>query len=69
MSTPNLKEIHDFLVSLAFKAGDIITNALPDNSGTGSKKNSMVGPDEPRTVGEITQDSRIDLLTRTTVPI
>ncbi|KAJ5454238.1 Inositol monophosphatase 2 [Penicillium daleae] len=40
MSTPNLKEIHDFLVSLAFKAGDIITNALPDNSGTGSKKNS-----------------------------
>ncbi|CEJ61383.1 Putative Inositol monophosphatase [Penicillium brasilianum] len=40
MSTPNLKEIHDFLVSLAFKAGDIITNALPDNSGTDSKKNS-----------------------------
>ncbi|KAJ5377901.1 uncharacterized protein N7496_005310 [Penicillium cataractarum] len=40
MSTPNLKEIHDFLVSLAYKAGDIINNALPDNSGTGSKKNS-----------------------------
>ncbi len=40
MSTPDLKEIHDFLVSLAHKAGDIINNALPDNSGTGSKKNS-----------------------------
>ncbi|KAJ5886308.1 uncharacterized protein N7473_008982 [Penicillium subrubescens] len=42
MATPDLKEIHDFLVSLAFKAGDIITNAILDNnnSETGSKKNS-----------------------------
>ncbi|KAF3401862.1 Inositol monophosphatase 2 [Penicillium rolfsii] len=42
MTTPNLKEIHDFLVSLAYKAGDIITNAILDNlnSDTGSKKNS-----------------------------
>ncbi|EPS26520.1 hypothetical protein PDE_01457 [Penicillium oxalicum 114-2] len=40
MSSPNLQEIHDFLISLAFKAGDIINNALPDTSGPGSKKNS-----------------------------
>jgi len=39
-NTPNLPDIHDFLVSLAFQAGEIITNALPDTSGTGSKKNS-----------------------------
>jgi hypothetical protein len=38
--TPILPDIHDFLVSLAFQAGEIITNALPDTSGTGSKKNS-----------------------------
>jgi myo-inositol-1(or 4)-monophosphatase len=48
MTTPDLKEIHDFLVSLAFKAGDIITNAILDNnnSETGSKKNSTLEPDE-----------------------
>ncbi|KAJ5692050.1 hypothetical protein N7462_001473 [Penicillium macrosclerotiorum] len=40
MDAAQLKEIHDFLVTLAFKAGDIINNALPDTSGTGSKKNS-----------------------------
>lgn len=40
MATPDLEEIHDFLVSLAFQAGDIITNALPGTGGTGSKKNS-----------------------------
>ncbi|KAJ5633038.1 hypothetical protein N7490_009377 [Penicillium lividum] len=40
MTAPNLNEIHDFLVSLAHQAGDIITNALPETSGTGSKKNS-----------------------------
>ncbi|CAL5866645.1 uncharacterized protein PFLUO_LOCUS854 [Penicillium psychrofluorescens] len=38
--TPSLPDIHDFLVSLAFQAGDIISNALPDTSGTGLKKNS-----------------------------
>lgn len=37
----NLQEIHDFLVSLAFRAGEIITNALPDSNGIGSKKNSV----------------------------
>jgi myo-inositol-1(or 4)-monophosphatase len=40
MENPNLNEIHDFLVALAFKAGDIINNALPETSGTGSKMNS-----------------------------
>lgn len=56
MATPNLKEIHDFLVSLAFKAGDIITNALPDNSGTGSKKNSMLDTDERTAMEMSTQN-------------
>ena len=40
MDESKLKDIHDFLISLAYKAGEIITNALPDTSGTGSKKNS-----------------------------
>ncbi|KAJ6035243.1 uncharacterized protein N7446_009999 [Penicillium canescens] len=40
METPNLSEIHDYLIELAFKAGDIINNALPETSGTGAKKNS-----------------------------
>lgn len=39
-----LNEIHDFLISLAFQAGDIITNALPDTGDTGSKKNSTSLP-------------------------
>lgn len=42
MAAPNLEKIHDFLVSLAFQAGDIITNALPGTGGTGSKKNSTL---------------------------
>ncbi|KAJ5930768.1 hypothetical protein N7466_006261 [Penicillium verhagenii] len=40
MASPNLNEIHDFLVTLAHQAGEIITNALPDTGGAGSKKNS-----------------------------
>ncbi|KAJ5469426.1 Inositol monophosphatase 2 [Penicillium diatomitis] len=40
MSNPDLQDIHDFLVSLAYKAGEIINNALPDTSGPGSKKNT-----------------------------
>ncbi|KAJ5736627.1 Inositol monophosphatase [Penicillium malachiteum] len=36
----DLKDIHDSLVSLAYKAGDIINNALPETNDTGSKKNS-----------------------------
>ncbi|KAL2005029.1 hypothetical protein VTN00DRAFT_2879 [Thermoascus crustaceus] len=38
--TPNLQEIHDFLIDLAFKAGETITSALPLINGVGSKKNS-----------------------------
>ncbi|KAJ5151779.1 hypothetical protein N7492_010074 [Penicillium capsulatum] len=40
MAAPDLQEIHDFLISLAFRAGEIINNALPDTGGAGSKKNS-----------------------------
>ncbi|KAJ9411971.1 hypothetical protein DTO045G8_121 [Paecilomyces variotii] len=39
-STPDLQEIHDFLVDLAFKAGKTINSALPTVSSTDSKKNS-----------------------------
>ncbi|KAJ5767887.1 hypothetical protein N7533_000470 [Penicillium manginii] len=39
MATPNLNEIHDTLIDLAFKAGEIINNALPD-TGPDSKKNT-----------------------------
>lgn len=37
---PNLQEIHDSLIEIAFRAGSIITSALPATSGTDSKKNS-----------------------------
>jgi myo-inositol-1(or 4)-monophosphatase len=37
----NLQEVHDFLIDLAFKAGEIITNALPEINSSDSKKNSM----------------------------
>ncbi|GAD95802.1 hypothetical protein PVAR5_4448 [Paecilomyces variotii No. 5] len=39
-STPDLQEIHDFLVDVAFKAGETINGALPTVSSTDSKKNS-----------------------------
>ncbi|EFE44040.1 inositol monophosphatase QutG, putative [Trichophyton verrucosum HKI 0517] len=38
--TPDLAEIHDFLVDLASKAGEMITSAHPLINGAGSKKNS-----------------------------
>lgn len=38
--TPDLAEIHDFLVDLASKAGEMITSAHPLINGVGSKKNS-----------------------------
>lgn len=41
MSEPNLQEVHDFLVTIAHKAGDMIRNATPTTSDTlGTKKNS-----------------------------
>jgi myo-inositol-1(or 4)-monophosphatase len=38
--TIDLNDIHDFLIELASKAGETITNALPNTGSTGSKKNS-----------------------------
>lgn len=40
-NVPNLREIHDFLITLAYRAGDIIASALPVISGTDSKMNSQ----------------------------
>ncbi|KAG8627505.1 hypothetical protein KVT40_004988 [Elsinoe batatas] len=40
MSDVNLQEVHDFLVSVAKKAGEMITSARPNTSISGSKKNS-----------------------------
>ncbi|OAX82960.1 hypothetical protein ACJ72_02693 [Emergomyces africanus] len=37
---PDLQEIHDFLIDLATRAGDIITGAKPMVTGVDSKKNS-----------------------------
>ncbi|KAF3286134.1 hypothetical protein TWF970_009684 [Orbilia oligospora] len=39
-SSINLQEIHDFLVSIAHAAGQMITTARPSNSRTGSKTNA-----------------------------
>lgn len=41
MSSPNLQEVHDFLIGIAHKAGDMITSAKPTTSqDLGTKKNS-----------------------------
>src|SRR2546427_115046 len=40
MGDYNLKEIHEFMISLANQAGEMITSAHPTTSGFGSKKNS-----------------------------
>ncbi|KAI9847436.1 MAG: hypothetical protein M1838_000879 [Thelocarpon superellum] len=40
VSTPDLQEIHDFLISIAQKAGEMITAANPTTASSGSKKNS-----------------------------
>lgn len=37
MAEPNLQEIHDFLIELAKKAGDMVTSANPSTIDT--KKN------------------------------
>ncbi|KAI9836043.1 MAG: hypothetical protein M1819_001654 [Sarea resinae] len=41
MAQPNLQEIHDTLVAVAKKAGEMITGAQPWHSETGEKKNSV----------------------------
>jgi myo-inositol-1(or 4)-monophosphatase len=38
--TPDLQEIHDFLIDIAAEAGKLITSSLPRIDSTGSKKNS-----------------------------
>ncbi|KAH9832143.1 Inositol monophosphatase [Teratosphaeria destructans] len=40
MSTVNLQEVHDFLVQIAYRAGDMIASATPAPAGSGIKKNS-----------------------------
>lgn len=40
MADPNLQEIHDFLIDLARKAGEMITSANPSRVDT--KKNCML---------------------------
>lgn len=41
MSAPNLQEVHDFLVAIAYKAGDMISSANPTTTeDLGTKKNS-----------------------------
>lgn len=39
---PDLDDIHETLIEIAYKAGDIITGALPAMNDTGSKKNSQL---------------------------
>ncbi|CAK4030477.1 Inositol monophosphatase 2 [Lecanosticta acicola] len=40
MSAVNLQEVHDFLVEIAYQAGEMITTAKPAVSAHGTKKNS-----------------------------
>lgn len=40
MSEVNLQEVHDFLVEIAHKAGQMIISAKPTAAGSGTKKNS-----------------------------
>lgn len=42
--TPDLQEIHDVLIELSAKAGEMIMNAHPLVHGVGSKKNSKTFP-------------------------
>lgn len=39
-SALDLDDIHETLIEIAYKAGDIITGALPATNGAGSKQNS-----------------------------
>lgn len=40
MAEVDLNDVHDFLVAIAKKAGDMITAAKPSTAVSGSKKNS-----------------------------
>lgn len=39
MADLDLQEIHDFLISVAKKAGEMITSARPSTTTSGEKKN------------------------------
>ncbi|KAI4923019.1 hypothetical protein J4E90_001455 [Alternaria incomplexa] len=41
MANVNLKEVHDFMITIAKQAGSRITSATPTTQGSGSKKNSV----------------------------
>ncbi|KAF2280207.1 inositol monophosphatase [Westerdykella ornata] len=41
MAELNLQEIHDFMISVAKKAGEMITSARPTTEAAGNKKNSV----------------------------
>jgi len=43
-SNPNLREIHDFMIAIAKKAGERIVSATPTTAASGSKKNCMFKP-------------------------
>ena len=40
MSGVNLQEVHDFLITIAHKAGEMVRSAKPAATGHGTKKNS-----------------------------
>lgn len=44
MADLNLQEIHDFLVEVAKKAGEMITSAKPSTQTSGEKKNCKCDP-------------------------
>ena len=41
MSGVDLQEVHDFLIEVAYKAGEMITSATPNAAEAGQKKNSV----------------------------
>jgi hypothetical protein len=44
MADLNLREIHDFMITIAKQAGARITSAKPSTSSSGSKKNCLPRP-------------------------
>ena len=61
LTSPNLKEIHDVLIEIAFEAGKVITSSLPTINSTDSKKNSASAPLE--SLVYTNQDKGSDLVT------
>ena len=41
MSAVNLQQVHDYLIEIAHKAGEIIVNATPTAAGSSTKSNSV----------------------------